>query len=237
MGIITGTTMTTEAGGALYRLMTWLSPSYPVGAFAYSQGLEGAVTLGHVHDRHSAGEFISESLDCGALWSDAVILAASHKAAAAQDWPALKEINGFARAFLLTAELKLESLSLGRAFLDTTAEAWPTSMLHRLRQGVLGEIAYPVAVASAAAGHGIALTQTLEACLHAGVANLVSAAIRLVPLGQSEGQSIIAGLEGKIRAVAERAMTTEIEDLATASFAAEISSMLHETQTTRLFRS
>lgn len=232
----TGTTMSTD-GPALYRLMTWLSPSYPVGAFSYSQGLETAVRRGLVRDRDSTRDWLADSLDSGVLWSDAVIAARAHDAACAGDLDALEAIAGFAAAFFATAELKLESLAQGRAFAATTAAAWPCDTLDALISRSGGELPYCVAVAAAASGHGIARLPAVEAFLHAGVSNQVSAAIRLVPLGQSDGQAVIAELEGAIALAAEAAAATPLDALATACFTAEICSMLHETDETRLFRS
>ena len=235
--IITGMTMTIDGNAALYRLMTWLSPSYPVGAFAYSQGLEGGTAREKIKSAEEAREWIFDSLTHGPLWSDAVLLARAFEAAERGDWPALGEINTFARAFQPTAELRLESFSQGAAFLSVTRDAWPCEELEETDRETGGEIAYPLAVASAAAGHGVSLEAALEAFLHAGVANLVFAAIRLVPLGQADGQRLVAGFEADIRATAVKAMSTALGDLSTASLVIEISSMLHETQTTRLFRS
>ncbi len=234
---ITGMIMTTDGNGALYRLMTWLSPSYPVGAFAYSQGLEGGVTLGKVKTAEETREWIFDSLTRGPLWSDAVLFARGYEAAERGDWQALVEINAFARAFQPTAELRLESFSQGVAFLGVTRDAWPSDMLEQAHREIGEEIAYPLAVAVTAAVHGVPLEAALEAFLHAGVANLVFAAIRLVPLGQSDGQRLVAGFETDIRATAMQAVSTGLDDLSTSSFMIEISSMLHETQGTRLFRS
>ncbi|NRG19486.1 urease accessory protein UreF [Rhizobiales bacterium] len=232
--IITGMAMVTDA--ALYRLLTWLSPSYPVGAFAYSQGLESAISGGGVRDVDTVRQWLLDSLEFGALWSDAMIFARSHDAAFAGDRDALFEINAFACAFQPTRELRLETLAQGRAFMEVTAKAWPCDAIAHL-SGSGREIAYPLAVASAAAGHGIACNAALDAWLHAAVSNLVSAAIRLVPLGQTEGQCLIAGIEDDLRNTRDRAIDTPLDALSTASLAMEILSMNHEMQETRLFRS
>lgn len=221
---------------ALYRLLTWLSPSYPVGAFAYSQGLEGAITGGSIRNADTVRQWLLDGLEFGALWSDAIVFARSHEAANADDRDALLEINAFARAFQPTRELRLETLAQGRAFIEVTAKAWPCEPVENFSKSGR-EIAYPVAVASAVAGHGIACEAALDAWLHAAVSNLVSAAIRLVPLGQTEGQCLIAALEADLRSARDRAIETPLDALSTASFAMEIASMHHETQETRLFRS
>ena len=98
-------------------------------------------------------------------------------------------------------------------------------------------VAYPVAVGVAAAGHGIAARSALNAYLHAVIANFVSAGVRLIPLGQTDGQRLLAALEPIVAATAARALTTKLDDVGSAAFRADIASMRHETQYTRLFRS
>lgn len=232
-----GTAMTTDSSAALYRLLTWLSPAYPVGAFAYSQGLEAAIARGLVTDRASTQDWLIDSLTAGSLWSDAVIFARAYDAARGSNGPALTEINAFALAFQPALELRQETLALGNAFLRTTREAWPCATLDLLTDTVSENPAYPLAVASAAAGHGIPAEAALEAWLHAAVSNLISAAIRLVPLGQSDGQRILAALEPRIAETAARAAATPLEALTTNNLMAEICAMTHETQQPRLFRS
>ncbi len=234
---LTSTTMGTSEGAALYRLLTWLSPSYPVGAFAYSQGIETAVARGLIGDSVAALEWMEDSVSAGSLWSDAVIFARAHDAARMLDGWALENINGIAHAFQPTAELRLETLALGRAFLGVTLAAWPCPALDLIARIPGEDIVYPLAVAAAAAGHGVGPGPAVQAFLHAGAANLVSAAIRLVPLGQTDGQRIMARLEAPIAMAVEKARHVPLDDLSTACLMAEICCMSHETQVTRLFRS
>jgi urease accessory protein len=98
-------------------------------------------------------------------------------------------------------------------------------------------VAYPVAVAVAAAGHGVPLVPALHAFLHAATANLISAGVRLIPLGQTDGQRLVAALEGVIAATAARALQCPLDEIGGAAFRADLASMRHETQYTRLFRS
>ena len=98
-------------------------------------------------------------------------------------------------------------------------------------------MAYPVAVAITAAGHGVPLAPALHGFLHAGAANLISAGVRLIPLGQTDGQRVLAALEPVLAATAEQAMATTLDDIGSAAFRADLASMRHETQYTRLFRS
>lgn len=225
--------MTTEAG-ALYRLQAWLSPSYPVGAFSYSHGLEYAVEAGHLTDAASTAGWLEDVVRLGAGRNDAIFCACAHRAVAAGDGAALAETAEFAHAFSTTAELSLETTAQGAAFLKATRDAWPTPALDLLGAG---PHAYPVVVGAAAAGHGIGVGETLVCFLHALAANLVSAAVRLVPLGQSDGQRVTAALAPAALETAAEAAGLGIEDAASATLMTDYCSMMHETQYTRLFRS
>jgi urease accessory protein len=229
------TTMTTEA--ALYRLMTWLSPSYPLGAFSYSHGLEYAIEAGLVRDGDGLAEWVATVLEAGAGLSDGALLAAAWSAAMARDEAALDEVTALATAWRGTAETALESAAQGAAFLATTRAAWPHPLLDTLSLRHRGALALAVAVGAAGAVHEVPLSALLTAYLHGFAANLVSAGVRLIPLGQSEGQRVIAVLESVIARLARRIEATPIDEIGTAAPLVDWCSMQHETQYTRLFRS
>jgi urease accessory protein len=234
--MLTDTIMsTTEA--ALYRLMTWLSPSYPLGAFSYSHGLEYAVEAGLVGDRTRLRDWVATALAAGAGRSDGVLLAAAWRGAAADDRAAVAAVAELAFAWRGTAELALESRAQGAAFLATTRAAWPHRMLDELALRHRGEVALPVAVGVAAAVHAVPLAGSLTAYLHAFASNCISAGVRLIPLGQSDAQRAMAELESAVAAATAEALATRIEDAGTAAPLLEWCSMRHETQYTRLFRS
>ena len=142
-----------------------------------------------------------------------------------------------AAAFAPSKERHLETTAQGRAFVEATRAAWPCAALDRLAAAWDGPVAYPVAVGVAAAGHGIALEPALAAYLHAVTANLISAGVRLIPLGQTDGQRLLAALEPIVAATAARALATPLDQVGGAAFRADLASMRHETQYTRLFRS
>ncbi|ACY14252.1 urease accessory protein UreF [Haliangium ochraceum] len=221
---------------ALHRLMAWLSPSYPVGAFSYSHGLEWAVEAGWVGDAAALREYVSEAVREGGGHVDAVLLAHAHAAAAAMDLGRLDALIEFANAFRATAETALESHAQGRAFLRTTRQAWPDERLETLA-GVVGGrlLAYPVALGMAAAE--LPRQPVLVAYLHAFAANLVSAGVRLVPLGQTDGQRVLADIGGLLADEAARAQRIPLDELSTGAPLLDVASMRHETQYTRLFRS
>jgi urease accessory protein len=227
--------MTTEA--ALYRLMTWLSPSYPLGAFSYSHGLEYATEAGLVRDGRGLAAWIATVLEAGAGVSDGALLVAAWSAATTRDDAALDEIVALAQAWRGTAETALESAAQGAAFLTTTRAAWPHPWLDALALRHRGAVALAVAVGVAGAVHEVPLRALLTAYLHAFAANLVSAGVRLIPLGQSEGQHVIAGLEPVVARLAQRSAATPIAEIGTATPLVDWCSMQHETQYTRLFRS
>ncbi|WP_225889746.1 urease accessory protein UreF [Indioceanicola profundi] len=229
-----GTAMTTDA--ALYRLLAWTSPAYPVGAFSYSHGLEWAVEAGQVRDVDGAVAYIAAVLERGGGWVDAVLFAATHRVAG--DPAELDGLADLAAAFRASSETALESRQQGQAFLTVTRRAWPHPLLDEFARRRAGlPVAHCTAMAVACAAHGIALEPALHAYLHGIASNLVSAAVRLVPLGQTDGQIATARLGQAVAAVGRAALAADIDELGTAAPGLELCSLAHETQYTRLFRS
>jgi urease accessory protein len=221
---------------ALYRLLTWLSPSYPVGAYTHSHGLEWAVEAGEVTGRAELEQWIGDVLAHGAGRNDAILFAHAHRAARAGDGAALAEICELAAALAPSAERHLETTAQGQAFRLATAAAWPAPALDLVGEVWDGPLAYPVAVAVAAAGHGVGAAPAIHAYLHAFVANLVSAGLRLVPLGHTDGQRAMAALEPAVGQVCAAAQTAGLDDVGGCAVIADLAAMRHETQVTRLFR-
>ena len=203
----------TLAPTALYRLLAWLSPAFPVGAFSYSSGIEW-------------GGFC-----------DAVLFAQAHRAALNDDDKILHDVAELAAAFAPSKERHLETTAQGNAFIEAARAAWGCSAIDRFKAVWDGPVAYPVAVAVTAAGHGIALEPALAAYLQALAANWVSAGVRLIPLGQTQGLRVVAALEPAVAATAQRALAATLDDIGSAAFRADLASARHETQYTRLFRS
>jgi len=238
-------TMTTEsvpemdpAGVRLQRLMTWLSPAFPVGAFSYSHGLEAAVETGMVTDRAMLAVWVETIVTTGAGRIDAALFRAAHEALTENDMDALGWAVERGDVLRPTRELGLETASQGTAFIGAVDRHWPAAALTdliALAEREDREIAYPVAVGAAAATHDIAVAPALEGYLHAFAANIVSAGVRAIPLGQSDGLHVLAALEPIIVAAAAR--VCPIEDLGSAAIMVDWASAIHETQYTRLFRS
>lgn len=216
--------------GDLQKLLTWLSPAFPVGAFAWSAGLETAIAKGWVHDRATTQGWIEGLLAHGSLKTDAILLAHAHASAA--DAAALRELADLCLALTPARERHEETSITGNAFVSA-AKAWPAPVFAILPT----PCPYPIAVGSIAASHAIAVEATLLAYLTATVHAQVSVAVRLVPIGQSDGLAIMAALETVISALAKLCQHAALDDIGGIAYAADIAQMAHETQTTRIFRS
>ena len=222
---ITGMVMTDDTAN-LVRLLSWLSPAFPVGAFAYSHGLERAVHDGLIEDRPSLVDWLSAIVQSGSGWNDAVLLAEAWRLASrGEDCTAVAELG---EAMAGTRERHRETMLQGEAFGQAVSH-WTGEAIEPMP--------YPIAVGQAAAHHGIGLEQALAGFLHAFTANLVQAAIRLVPLGQRDGVQALAALEPIMLATAKRACRAALDDLGACTLMSDIVSMQHETQYSRIFRS
>ncbi|WP_284735869.1 urease accessory protein UreF [Dongia deserti] len=228
-----------SAAEAAARLLTWLSPAFPVGSFSYSHGLEYAVEAGLASDRSALLTWIEGILRHGAGRLDGMLLLEAHRAATAADLDRLAEAAELAAAMRGSAELALESTAQGTAFLKAIGRGWPhladAPALRTLARST--RVVYPVAVGATAALAGIAEATVLQAYLAAFCGNFVSAALRLAPIGQSDGIAVLAALEPAISIQVECLGVTQFERLGSASLMVDWCSMKHETQDTRLFRS
>ncbi|MDB5566125.1 MAG: Urease accessory protein UreF [Tardiphaga sp.] len=229
--------LSADEGAALYRLMTWLSPAFPVGAFSYSSGIEWAVEAGDITDAATLQDWLSSMLTDGAGFCDGVFLAHVHRAASSADDKSLREVAELASALVPSRERQLETTSQGRAFIEIARSAWNHDGLERLIAVCDSAIVYPVAVGLVSAAHRIPLAATMHGFFHAVTSNWISAGARLVPLGQTDSQRVLAALEPVVVATGRRAMTATLDDLGGATFRSDLASMRHETQYTRLFRS
>jgi urease accessory protein len=232
-----GAALSADEGAALYRLMTWLSPAFPVGAFSYSSGIEWAVEADDIVDLATLTDWLASMLADGPGFCDGIFLAQAHRAAAACNDAGLREVAELAAAFAPSRERHLETTAQGRAFIEIARAAWNCDGLDRLVAACDGAIVYPVAVGIVSSAHAIPLAPTMHAFLHALTSNWISAGARLVPLGQTDSQRALAALEPAVVAVGQRAIAAKLDDLGSATFRADLASMRHETQYTRLFRS
>jgi urease accessory protein len=215
-------TMADATTTAVQILAAWFSPAYPIGAYSYSHGLEWAVEAGTVTDAPSLEAWVADLLAHGAGRSDALLLARTMEAADPAPLAALAE------ALAPSSERQLETMAQGTAFTRTTNAAWGLD---------LPPMAYPVAVGAAARGLGLPPRLTVTLFVQAFAAAIVSAGVRLIPLGQTDGQRITARLLPLAAAVAEAALAAPVEAVGGSALGADLAAMLHETQYSRLYRS
>ncbi len=216
--------------GTLLRLMTWLSPAFPVGAFSYSHGIEQAIHQGLIHDRRSLEDWLIDILKDGSGWNDAVLFVQGHHIARAES--DLADLADLAEAMTSSRERHMETMLQGEAFL-TAARAWPNPILERLPS----KLANPIAVGALAGAHNIEIEAGLCAFLHGFISNLVQGAVRLIPLGQRDGVAILAQLESEILSCSSKAAKSTLDDLGSCAVVSDITAMCHETQYSRVFRS
>ena len=245
------------------RLLIWLSPAFPVGAFAFSHGLEQAAERGWVENAATLQDWIADLIRHGSLHNDLVLLAASWhvsslgssaishgpggKLCCPGEATTLAEINELAIALQPSSERRLETVTQGNSFMTTMLAAWPCEGLMLVREALQSpshrraghseDIAYPVAVGAACAAHGVRLESALLGYAFAFSGNLVSAAIRLSVVGQTDGQRVMAALMPSLSEAASRATHTTLDDLGGFTLRSDIAQLNHETQYSRLFRS
>ena len=211
--------MTTE----FLTLTQLLSPAFPVGAFAYSHGLEAAVEAGEIVDAATLADWLLDLVEMGGARADAVLLSVAYHTPR----DGLGNLDTQARAFAASAERLKETDLQGAAFCDTVRAVWDVDV-----EG----LCYPVAVGRVARLMGLDLEQVLAVFLHAFVANLTAAAIRLMPIGQVDGQRVQTALMGQCATLAGTMKTAELDELYSNTWASDIASMRHETQYSRIFR-
>jgi len=225
---------------ALLRQQSWLSPAFPNGSYSYSHGIEWAVEAGHIHDRKSLVDWLEADLCYGSGRNEAIFFMEAWRCAAENDCEKLLEVVELAAAFRGTSEFALETSQQAASCLATLRRVWPDPRLETLSELLSEHRIAPVlsvVLGLRSATQHIPATLALPAFLQSYLANLVTAGVRLVPLGQTDGQLAIAELEPAVLAVAAQAGCGTIHDLGSAGFMVDLASASHETQYTRLFRS
>ncbi|MEP5153239.1 urease accessory protein UreF [Planktotalea sp.] len=216
------TAMPTELD--VLTLTQWFSPSFPIGGFAYSHGLEWAIETGDVHDARSAQTWIANVLQNGAGWNDCLFIAAAYKSEGSAD---IRLLDAKCRAFAASRERLKETDLQGEAFCAVISDVWARD---------LRGLSYPVAVGRAVKLQDLPLGTATLMYLHSFLSNLAAVAMRLVPLGQTEGQRLINDLKPMLVDIARTAVDGDLDDLNSTSFLADVASMKHETQYSRIFR-
>jgi urease accessory protein len=225
---------------ALMRLQSWLSPVLPIGAYSYSHGIEWAVEAGDIHDRATLVEWLAADLCYGSGRNEAIVFAETWRYVLRDDRARVCELAELAAALRGTGELALESSQQAVACLATLRRVWPDDILDWLAEMLRErEIrpSVPIVLGARAAGEGIPLELALAGFLQSYTTNLVTAGVRLVPLGQTDGQLAIAALEQAVLDVTDEALQASIDHVGSCGFRVDLASAAHETQYTRLFRS
>lgn len=216
MGGLWGIAMTIDP---LLTLTQLLSPVYPTGSFAWSHGLETAVSTGQVQDAASLQDWLTAVLAHGSGRSDAILLCAAHRG---------QDVAELADALAPSRERRMETLQQGAAFAAITRSVWGLT---------LADAAYPVVVGQAAALLGLPAVATAQVYLFGLTSALTQAAQRLMPLGQTKGQQVLAALAPMCQNLGQQAAGLGVDDIGSSAFAIDIAAMRHETQEPRIFRS
>ena len=206
----------------LLTLVQWLSPAFPTGGFAYSHGLEQAISTGQVADVPQLRQWLAEVLQFGAGRQDAILLVQ-----ALQDGADHAALDDLARALQPSSERLSETLEQGTAFARTVAALTGRPLPARC---------LPVAVGEAAAPLDLPAAQVAALYLHAFSSNLTSVAMRFMPLGQEAGQGVLASLHLVIDALSAQVTQLTLEDLGSSAMGADLSALAHETLDVRIFR-
>jgi urease accessory protein len=225
---------------SLLRQQSWLSPAFPTGSYSYSHAIEWAVEAGNIHDRKSLVDWLEADLCDGSGRNEAIFFREAWRCATEDDCEQLIEVAGLAAAFRGTSEFALESSQQARACLATLRQVWPDHLIESLSELLLERGIHPalsVVLGVRAAQQRIPYILAAPAFLQSYLANLVTAGVRLIPLGQTDGQLAIAGLEEAVLTASAQAEQATIQDLGSAAFMVDLASAFHETQYTRLFRS
>jgi urease accessory protein len=225
---------------ALLRLQSWVSPVFPTGSYSYSHGLEWAVEAGPIRDRKSLVDWLEADLCYGSGRNEAIFFSEAWRCAIGDNRLKLFEVAELAAAFRGTSEFALESSQQGTAYLATLRQVWPDRVLDWLSEILCERHVQPavaIVLGVRSARQGVPVGLALGAFLQSYVANWVSAGVRLIPLGQTDGQLAVAELEESVSAVCTQSKNATIDDLGSAAVAVDLASVAHETQYTRLFRS
>jgi len=225
---------------SLIRLQHWLSPVFPTGSYSYSHGLEWAIESNQIYDRTSLVDWLDADLRFGSGRNDAIFFVEAWRCSAGGHHTRLLETAELSAVFRATSEFALEASQQGDSCLATLRDVWRDpaidALSEELRQRCIQPV-LPIVIAVRSAAEGVPLGTAVRAFLSALISNLVTAGVRLIPLGQTDGQRALAELEDAVLEASEHALTACIDDLGSAALMVDFASMLHETQYTRLFRS
>jgi len=221
---------------SLLHLLQLASPALPVGAYSYSEGLEALVEVGKVTSQETLAQWLTQELRWGAVRLEATVMIRSYEDVHNQDFKAVIRWNNWLTAARETEELRQQSLQMGRSLLKLLLDLHPEliAVYEPLqKEGCNFAIAYAIA----AAHYQLDSQAALLAYLYSWIANLVSAGVKLIPLGQTAGQQLLLTMQPALKRSAEVIFTLQPDDLSSCSWGLSLASMAHECQYSRLFRS
>lgn len=219
----------------LLNLLQLASPTLPVGAYSYSEGIETLVNNGTISDWQSLWHWLDAQLRYGAIRLDAAVMVRGYNAALVGDRAALSYWNNWLSATWETEELRQQSWQMGRSLMQLFEQLQP--QIKVLADAVGKSSNYAIAFGAAANVWKIDISSALLGYLHSWATNLIAAGIKLIPLGQTSGQLLLNKLNARIYTASQEILGLEDNDLSCCSWGKAMASMAHETQYTRLFRS
>ncbi len=216
-------------------LLQLASPVLPVGAYSYSEGLETLVENGMIANELSLKHWLEQELRYGAIRLEAAVMIRAHQSAMLGDIEALGYWNSWLSAARETEELRQQSWQMGRSLMRLLLELQP--QLASVIDAVGTPCNFAIAFGIAAAHWKIDLSNALLGYLHSWATNLITAGVKLIPLGQTAGQQLLLELQVNLSCAAEEILALEDDNLNSCGWGLALASMAHETQYTRLFRS
>lgn len=219
----------------LLHLLHLATPALPVGAFSYSEGLETLVQQGNLTHQEALSHWLSAELQVGAIRLEAIALLQAYRCVRQGDQPGLRHWNEWLSAFRETEELREQSWQMGRALVRLLREILPATISDLDACG--DRCNFAIAFAIAAAHWQIAEAEVVAGYLHSWATNLVNAGVKLIPLGQTQGQKVLIGLYPILDRATQEVLLQTADDLYSCSWGLAIASMNHETLYSRLFRS
>ncbi len=215
-------------------LLQLVSPALPVGAYSYSEGLETLVEWGVVSSDRTLKHWLEQELSYGAVRLEAAVMLRAYRATVSSDKKALIYWNNWLSAARETSELRASSWQMGQSLMRLLLAMKPLEAQNFCLQG---ECNYAVSLGIVAALEQIAPKLVIKGYLHSWTTNLITAGVKLIPLGQTAGQILLYELHANISDAATEIISLEDDELSSCSWGLTLASMAHETQYTRLFRS
>ena len=214
---------------SILKLLTWNNQSYPIGSYSFSSGLEYAVEMDVIKSSKDLERWLKDHLEFGSLKSDAILLTETWKLKKNNKDSDIIELNNFAISLNQSREKFIENYEQGKAFIKISKDTWKHKFVN-------DQLMFPLAYASSAVQENISLENTLLSFLHTSLGILLGAGIKLIPLGQTEGQKIQVTLNYHVEKEYKKILKQDLNNIGNCGWFSDIISMRHENQFTRIFR-